>query len=208
MKTKITIITTLIALLSLNSLCAQTQADALALYREAKYSDAVDVCLAEIQANPSNVESHVVLCWSLVGAGRYDEASKWALKGRTLSNYDPRLIEIQAEANYYLGANDQSLKLFQEYISYAPNGSRISPTYYFMGEIYLRLGKFRHADMALSSALQLDGSNPLWWVRLGYAREMAKDNRYSLDAYNKALALNASLQDAVRGRDRVLEKLN
>ena len=208
MKTKITIITTLIALLSLNSLCAQTQADALALYREAKYSDAVDVCLAEIQANPTNVESHVVLCWSLVGAGRYDEASKWALKGRTLSNYDPRLIEIQAEANYYLGANDQSLKLFQEYISYAPNGSRISPTYYFMGEIYLRLGKFRHADMALSSALQLDGSNPLWWVRLGYAREMAKDYRYSLDAYNKALALNGSLQDAIRGRDRVLEQLN
>ena len=198
----------MIALLSINCLCAQTQADALALYREAKYSDAIDICLAEIQANPSNVESHVVLCWSLVGAGRYDEASKWAVKGRTLSNYDPRLIEIQAESNYYLGSNDQSLKLFQEYISYAPNGSRISPTYYFMGEIYLRLGKFRHADMALSSALQLDGSNPLWWVRLGYAREMAKDYRYSLDAYNKALVLNASLQDAIRGRDRVLEKLN
>lgn len=208
MKNKITFIALLIALLSLESLCAQTQTDALALYREAKYSDSVDVCLAEIQTNPLNVESHVVLCWSLVAAGRYDEAAKWAVKGRTLSNYDPRLIEIQAEANYYLGMNDQSLKLFQEYISYAPNGSRIAPTYYFMGEIYLRLGKFRHADMALSAALQLDGVNPLWWERLGYAREMAKDYRYSLDAYNKAITLNASLQDAIRGRDRVLEQLN
>jgi tetratricopeptide (TPR) repeat protein len=187
---------------------AQTQVDALELYRQGNFAEAADACFTEISANPRNVESHVVLCWALVELGRYADTVTWSIKGRQLSNYDPRLIEIQAEAKYYLGANDESLRLFQEYISYAPNGSRISATYYFMGEIYLRQAKFRHADMAFSSAVQLDGQNAQWWSRLGYAREMAKDYRFSLEAYNKAISLNGALQDAARGRDRVIDYLD
>ncbi|HNY16338.1 MAG TPA: hypothetical protein PK542_09460 [Treponemataceae bacterium] len=182
---------------------AENKADALELYRAGNYSESIDVCLAEIQENPQNLESHVVLCWSLVQAKRYDEADTWAEKGRAISKYDPRIIEIQAEAKYYRGQNEQSLKLFQEYISYAPNGSRIAPVYYYMGELYLRMAKYRHADMAFSAALQLENLNAEWWVRLGYAREMAKDYRYALVAYNKALELNANLQDAIRGKERV-----
>lgn len=187
---------------------AQTNLDALELYRQGKAQEAADACFAEISANPRNVESHVVLCWALVSLGRYDETVTWSTKGRQLSNYDPRLIEIQAEAKYFLGSNEEALRLFQEYISYAPNGSRISATYYFMGEIYLRQGKFRHADMAFSAAVQLEAQNATWWGRLGYAREMAKDYRYSLEAYNKALSLNGSLQDAARGRERVIDYLD
>jgi tetratricopeptide (TPR) repeat protein len=198
-----------IALCLLSStMYAQTAPDALELYRQGKYQESADACLAEIQRTPRNVESHVVLGWALLSLGRYEEAVSWSLKGRELSKYDPRLIEIQAEAKYWLGSNDESLKLFQEYISYTPNGSRIALTYYYMGEIYLRQGKFRHADIAFSSAIQLDGLNAQWWSRLGYAREMAKEYRYSLEAYNKALALNTTLQDAVRGRERVLGHLN
>jgi tetratricopeptide (TPR) repeat protein len=182
---------------------AETKADALELYRAGKYGESIDICLAEIQESPQNLESHVVLCWSLVQAKRYDEADSWAEKGRAISKYDPRIIEIQAEAKYYRGQNEQSLKLFQEYISYAPNGSRIAPVYYYMGELYLRMAKYRHADMAFSAALQLENLNAEWWVRLGYAREMAKDYRYALVAYNKALELNANLQDAIRGKERV-----
>lgn len=182
---------------------AQEKLDALELYRAGRYSESIDVCLAEIAQNGQNLESHVVLCWSLVQAKRYDEADSWAEKGRAISKYDPRIIEIQAEAKYYRGQNEQSLRLFQEYISYAPNGSRIAPVYYFMGELYLRMAKYRHADMAFSAALQLENLNAQWWVRLGYAREMAKDYRFALEAYDKALALNANLQDAVRGKERV-----
>jgi hypothetical protein len=40
------------------------------------------------------------------------------------------------------------------------------------------------------------------------AREMAKDYRHSLEAYNRALSLNGALADAMRGRDRVLALLN
>lgn len=187
---------------------AQTKPDALELYRSGRFTEAVNICLSEITENPENTESFVVLCWSLVEAARYDEADSWAEKGRAVSKYDPRLIEIQAEAKYFRGLNDQALKLFQEYISYAPNGSRIAPTYYFMGEIYIRLAKYRHADIAFSSALQLEGLNPLWWMRLAYAREMAQDYRYALDAYKKALELDSTLMDANRGRDRVLKQLN
>ena len=187
---------------------AQTKPDALDLYRKGQYAESIDACLAEINETPANLESHVVLCWALVAAKRYEEADSWAEKGRAISKYDPRLIEIQAESKFYRGLNDQSIRLFQEYISYAPNGSRIAPTYAFMGEIYLRQAKFRHADIAFSAALQLEAVNAAWWVRLGYAREMAKDYRHSLEAYNKALELNATLQDAIRGKERVLKSLN
>lgn len=202
-RTSLYIFAALLCAIAVLPISGQTKPDALELYRSGQFTEAVDVCLAEIADQPDNLESHVVLCWALVEAKRYEEADTWAEKGRTLSKYDPRLIEIQAEAKYYRGINDQSLRLFQEYISYAPNGSRIAPTYYFMGEIYLRLSKFRHADMAFSAALQLEGMNAAWWVRVAYAREMAKDYRYALDAYNKALQLNGNLQDAIRGKDRV-----
>ncbi len=207
-RTSFSLISLLLCLFSVINAYSQTKPDALELYRAGKFAEAIEVCLAEIAAEPGNTESHVVLCWSLVQAKRYDEADSWAEKGRVLSKYDPRLIEIQAEAKYYRGLNDQALKLFQEYISYAPNGSRIAPTYFFMGELYLRLARYRHADMAFSAAVQLEALNAQWWSRLAYAREMAKDYRYSLEAYNKALELNTTLQDAIRGRERVVKQLN
>lgn len=193
---------------ALTDLSGQIKPDALELFRAKRYEESINVCLAEIQENSNNTESYVVLCWALLETKRYEEADKWAETGRTISKYDPRLIEIQAEAKFYRGINDQSLKLFQEYINYAPNGSRISSVYYFMGEIYLRQAKYRHADISFSSALQLESLNAFWWVRLGYAREMAQDYLYSLNAYKKALELDGTLQDAVRGRDRVLKQLN
>lgn len=189
-------------------LFSQTKPDALKAYRENRFIDAIDICLDEIAEDPANVESHVVLCWSLVEAKRYEEAADWAKKGRSLSKYDPRLIEVLAEAQYYRGNNEQALRLFQEYISYAPNGSRIALVYYYMGEIYLRLAKYRHADMAFSASLQLESMNARWWSRLGYAREMAHEYRYALEAYLSALKLDPNQQDAIRGRDRAQRSLN
>ncbi len=187
---------------------AQTRPDALEMYRQGRYDEAIETCLAEIEEKPDNVESHVVLCWSLVKARRYAEADSWAEKGRRISRFDPRLIEIQGEARYFPGKNEEALRLFQDYISYAPNGSRIGDVYYFMGEIYLRQGRFRHADIALTTAVQIESLNGQWWTRLGYAREMTRDFRPSLDAYNRALALSPGLQDAQRGRERVMRQLN
>ncbi len=187
---------------------AQEKPDALVMYRTGDFKGAIQVCEAEIAADPSNVESYVVLSWSLVKVGRYEEADTAAARGRELSRYDPRLIEIQAEAKYYRGLNADALRLFQDYITYAPNGSRIAGAYAFMGELYIRLARYRHADISFTAAIQLESANVEWWVRLGYAREKAKDYRYSLEAYNRAIALDATNQDAARGRDRVIALLN
>ena len=67
--------------------------------------------------------------------------------------------------------------------------------------------KFQHADIALSAALKKEPLIDSWWIRLGYAREMAENYYEALDAYDEALRLNSSSVDAARGRERVSAKL-
>jgi len=187
-------------------LFSQNKPDALVLYKNGRYAEAIAVCEAEIKQSPNNLDSYVVMTWALLADGQYQKTYDMALAGRKIAQTDPRLIATQAEACYYLGKNSEALKLFQDYISYAPNGVRIPSSYYFMGEIYLRMAKYRHADISFSVAVTLDSFNSLWWVRLGYAREQIKEYRYSLEAYNKALSLNKNLVDAQKGRERVLQR--
>ena len=185
---------------------AQYKPDALVLYKNGRYAEAIAVCEAEIKENPNNLNSYVVITWALLASGQYEKTYDMTIDGRKIAQTDPRLIATQAEACFHLGKNSEALKLFQDYISYAPNGVRIPSSYYFMGEIYLRMGKYRHADISFSVAVTLDSFNSLWWVRLGYAREQTKEYSYSLEAYNKALSLNKNLIDAQKGRERVLQR--
>ena len=125
----------------------------------------------------------------------------------TLSRYDPRVIENAGEALFYLGRRAEALRYFEEYAAISPTGGRIDLVYYFMGEIFIQQGKFNNADIALSTALYHSPNVADWWTRLGYARERGGDFQWSLEAYNKALALNPNLVDAVRGRSRVEQQL-
>ena len=188
---------------------AQTQRpDALQLYRNGRYEESANVCLEEIQENGNNLDSYVVLCWSLVANRKYTEAEYWSAKGREVSRYDPRLVEIQAEAKYYLGQNASALALFQEYISLVPtNGSRYGEAYFFMGEIYIRQGKYNHADIAFTQAVRTEPLIDSWWVRLGYAREMAANYSGAAEAYQKALSLNPNQTEARNGNARVIARL-
>jgi predicted Zn-dependent protease len=186
---------------------AQTKPDAVQEYRNGNYERAVSICRNEIAANPTNVEAHVVISWSLVRLNRYEEAKTHALAGRNISRYDPRLVEILGEVNYFQGQNNDALQYFQEYINLAPEGQRIEMVYYFIGEIYIRLGRFRHADIALSTAVHRLPENAAWWTRLAYARESAGDLQDAAAAYERALALNSQLPDARRGLDRTLQAL-
>jgi tetratricopeptide (TPR) repeat protein len=161
----------LLACLGAEAVFAQTRPDALAEYRNGNYERAVSICMGEIAANPANLESHVVICWSLIRLGRYRDAMTYARGGWELSRYDVRIIEILGEINYYEGQNSEALRYFQEYINLAPEGQRIDMVYYFVGEIYIRLGRFRHADIALSTAVHWVPGNAAWWIRLAYARE-------------------------------------
>jgi tetratricopeptide (TPR) repeat protein len=186
---------------------AQTRPDALEEYRNRNYEAAVSICKGEIAANPNNLESHVVICWSLINLGRYEEALGYARAGRSISRYDIRIIEILGEISYYQGRNNEGLQFFQEYINLAPEGGRIDTVYYFIGEIYIRLGRFRHADIALSTAVHYVPGNAAWWTRLAYARENAGELQEAAAAYERALSLNAQYADARRGLDRTRQAL-
>ncbi len=182
--------------------------DAYELWRSGNYSESIEICLNEINETPGNLDSYVVLCWSLVDSGQYKEAEYWSTKGRTVSRYDPRLVEAFAEAQFYMGNNDKSLESFQEFISLATTGSaRFGVAYYFMGEIYVRQAKYNHADISFSQAVMTEPNRDYWWTRLGYAREMAGEYKLSADAYDQALLLNPTRNEAKLGRTRVLQHL-
>lgn len=197
----------LLFIISSISLYAQEKPDALQEYRNGRYETAVEICNVEIQQNPANLESYVVMSWSLVKLARYDEALVYAKKGLELNRYDVRIIEILGEIAYYQGRNNEAIRLFQQYITFAPEGSRIDVVYYFLGELYIRLGRYRHADIALSTAVRFVSGNALWWNRLGFARENAGEIRNAMTAYEKALSLNPNLTDAQRGLERCRQSL-
>jgi tetratricopeptide (TPR) repeat protein len=190
--------------LSFTAFSQNRHPDALAEYRAGNYERAIQICRAEIEDNPANLESHVVICWSLVRLNRHEEALHYARLGRSISRFDVRLIEIMGEIYFNQGVYNEALKHFQEYASLAsPESGRIDTVYYYMGEIYIRQGKFRHADIALTTAVHFVPGNAAWWVRLAYTRENAGDLSSAVEAYERALSLDPKLNDAQRGLDRI-----
>ncbi len=191
-----------ILMLSIN-IFGQDRPDALILYQNGDYKQAVDVCKSELELRPGNMDSYSVLGWSLLRLGRYQEALDESKMGLKISRYDARIVEIVGESNFYLGKNLEALKWFEEYAVLAPTGGRIDTVYFFMGELFIRMGEYNHADIAFTTAVYHAPNIARWWARLGYAREMAKDYDYSIEAYNKALELAPSFPDAKRGKERV-----
>ncbi len=182
---------------------AQDRPDALAMYRNGQFDQAVQTCLDEIQQLPKDLDSYSVLGWSLLKLGRYQDAVAYGLKALAISRYDVRIIEILGEGYYYTGDDSDALGYLQQYAALAPNGDRIDVVYDLMGEIYIKLGQYNHADIALDTACYFTPNVAEWWARLGYAREMARHYAIALDAYNRALTLNPSLDDAAQGKARV-----
>lgn len=189
------------------SVFGQDRPDALVLYQNGKYADAIKVCEGELKVRPGNMDSYSVLGWSLIRLGKYTEALEKAQEAIKISRYDTRIIEIIGEANFYLGKNSEALKWFEEYASLSPGGGRIDSVYFLMGELYIRLGEYSHADISFTTAVYHSPNIARWWARLGYAREMAKDYTYSIEAYDKALELAPSFPDAKRGKERVEAQL-
>lgn len=185
---------------------AQSRPDALKLYQAGRFEEARTACLAEISTNPNNIESYVVLVWSLLSLERYSDAELYATRAYTTVRRDPRIVETLGEAAYYLGKNDLALERFRDYVNLLPDGARIGTVYYLTGETYLRQVMYEHADIALRTALQYEPNNARWWTRLGYIRERASLWTYALEAYTAALAINPGLVDAQSGKARVLSR--
>jgi tetratricopeptide (TPR) repeat protein len=187
---------------------AQIRPDALVEYNRGNFERAVQICRDEIAENPNNLEAHIVICWALIRLNRFEEALQFARAGRVIHRFDVRVAQILGEVHYYLGMNDEALQYFQEYAAAAPEGARIAQVYYFMGEIFIRQGRFRHADIALSTAVHWIPNNASWWVRLGFTRENSTDLSGAVEAYERALSLNSQLADARRGIDRIRQALS
>jgi cytochrome c-type biogenesis protein CcmH/NrfG len=98
------------------------------------------------------------------------------------------------------------LRNLQEYIGSFPESRRAGRAHYYTGEVYLRLGRFMHADIALTAAVRYVPENAAWWARLGWAREQGGRMAQALDAYTTALGIDPQLSDALMGRRRVQEK--
>lgn len=195
-------------LLSFVPFFAQSKPDALVLYRNGKYPEAIKICEQEISNNPKNIDSYCVLCWSLVRNRQYAEAEVRANEARKLAPSDVRVMEVLAEAKYYQGKNNEAIEMFRNYIANAPsNAARIGNAYYYMGEIYIRQGRYQHADISMTMAVYTEPLVDLWWTRCGYAREMAGNYSSALEAYSKAIELNNSQADAARGKERVAARL-
>ena len=182
--------------------------DALELYRNGNYERAIEVCQGELEVYSDDqvnkiLDSYTVMCWSLIRLDRYDDVIKYGREALSVFRYDQRIIETMGEAYFYKGDNLNSLDYFEQYAVLNPTGQWIQNAYYYMGEIYIRLGEFAHADIALSTALYHSPNTAGWWSRLGYAKEMEEDKDGALEAYRKAVGLQPNNEAALSGLERL-----
>jgi tetratricopeptide (TPR) repeat protein len=193
---------TALVCLAASALGAQAN-EAQAAYEAGDYQEAVALGLKAVEAQPGEVGGYLVLCWAYLRLKNWDGALTYANKALPAHRYDYRLVEILGRATYNLGRNEESLRWFQEYVSLLPEGTQAGPIYYLMGEIYMRLGRYAHADICFTAAVNYMPTDAYAWFRLGYSRERAGDYRNALEAYAQSLKLNPGLKDPALGKERV-----
>lgn len=167
------------------------------------YNEAVRLCNDEIARNLATRDSYAVLVWALQRQKKYADVITWGERGLRLYADDYRIVETMGEAYFYLDDYESSLSLMQRYVNTLPQGERTSVAYFFIGEIYRLQGKYRHADIAMSTAVRLEPGVALWWYRLGTVRESAGDSAPAIAAYEQALRLNPNYQQALDGLNRL-----
>lgn len=181
---------------------AQDRPDALVLYRQGRFQDAVNVTLQELEENAANLDAYTVLGWSLLALNRLEDALDYGQRAMRVSRFDHRIVHILGETNYRLGNYVEALQFLQDYAALAPAGRQIDQVYYLMGEVFLRFEEYNHADIALTTAVHLNGDRAAWWSRLGLARERAGDDAGAGEAYRQALQRNPGHAEARAGLER------
>lgn len=182
------------------------EADALQAYRDGQFQEAIEITLQEIETNPNNIDSYVVLGWALNALGRTQEAIDYSLRALQVNQFESRVLQIIAEAHFDSGNMTEALQYLERYVRVAPTGQYIDWVYYAMGEIFIQLGEFHRADISISTSVYHNSRSAARWARLGFARERLEDWNEALSAYERALQLDPEFADAVRGRQRVREQ--
>ena len=166
------------------------------------YSQAVRICNDEISRNAATRDSYTVLTWTLQRQRKYEDVITWGERGLRLYADEYRIVETMGEAYFYLNDYDQSLRFMQRYANFVPQGERTSVAYFFIGEIYRFRKQFHHADIAYTTAVQMEPGLALWWYRLGSVREAAGDFSQAVSAYEQAVKLNPNYREASDGLAR------
>lgn len=188
---------------------AQEKPDALAEYRKGRrldnagrtadartrYKRAVQICQNELKATPRNMDSYAVYTWALFRLKQYNETVRICNRALAITS-DARIIQTRGEAYFYLDQYEKSLSSMEAYIAAAPTGERVSYAYFYLGEIYRLTNRYNKADIAYSHAVHLESGNPLWWYRLGLAREFAGNKETALSAYRRAVRLRPDYSKA------------
>jgi len=197
------------------------KADALLLYRQGRdlddagktseasalYNKAVSICDSELAADPRHMDAYAVKCWCLFRLGRHQDVIDVGTAALKVV-FDARIVEVMGESYYFLGKNDLSIQSFTKYLESGQFSDRIPTAYFYLGEIYLRIGKWSHADIAYSTAVKGEPSMSRWWYSLGEVCEHLGDWQRAADSYNKALSLEPGMQEATDGLARVKAKLS
>jgi tetratricopeptide (TPR) repeat protein len=171
------------------------------------YDKAIQICMDDISRDPSNMNAYAIMTWAIFRQRRYNDVIHWGERGLAQNANDYRIIETMGEAYFYLRDFGRSLSFMQRYVNAMPQGERAATAYFFMGDIYRNQGKFLHADIAYTTATNLQGGNYWWWFRLGSVRESAGDFAAAREAYEKAIALNPNHKDSSDGLDRVRRQI-
>jgi len=161
-----------------------------------RYDAAIALTLEEIEKNAINKDTYAVITWCYQRQKKYRLVVDYGKRALKRDPNDYRVIETMGEAWFYLADYKESLRLMQKYVDGMPQGERVSVAYFFMGETYRILNKLNHAEIAYTTSVRLEPSLPLWWYRLGLAREILKDNEGAAMAFSKALSLWPSYREA------------
>lgn len=185
------------------------EVDIKALFNRGEWVKCITECEKRLKRYPDDKTAKTILGRSLVKNKQYREAESRMNSFLQNGKHDLDITEVLAEAEFYLGKNKSSLLHFEEYAAYsAESSARYGASYYYMGEIYIRLSMYQHADMAFSMAVYVEPLLYRWWARLGYAREMAKNYRGALEAYSEAVKLDGTFETALNGVERISKILN
>jgi len=159
--------------------------------------------LATDAANP---DLQTLKTWNLFRLRRYVDTVVYA-QSVLNARQDYRILETMAEALYFLGKNDEALSAFSRYFTLSPeNDDRRSSAYYYVGEIYFRIKKYEHADIAFSTAVALEKNMYYWWYRLGIVKEVLGQYRRAYEAFNTSLSLKSNFKPALDAKERVKAK--
>lgn len=159
-----------------------------------------------VAAEPGNLDYVSLHVWNLFRLGRHAEVVSLAQKTLVAAR-DYRIYETMGESLYFLDRNEDALEAFASYVELAPErDERMSSAYYFMGECLVRLKRYEHADIALSTATTMEKGMYYWWYRLGFVKELLGQYKKAYEAFGTSISLNAGFKPAQEARARVKAK--